>query len=226
MSRRAIAHVVSATVIGLGAVIPAIAVAAPAASASPSLAAPRPAAPQLATVQLAMPLLAAGDCCQASISGLPGKFTAGAGASQFDVSFTNTSQQQISSLSVVFVFRGSALSAGQITMNRRAQNGSWQGVSVGQGNGTVTATDGRLRFGQPIQPNGSTSLQYQLSFGAKAASTQVQLGVTINGRAGGHGFGQSTELATTGAQFRVVAAALVMKISTVNRPADSGAARR
>ncbi len=207
MLRRAIARAVSATVVGLGAAIPAIALAAPAASAAPSLAAPQLAASQLATVQFAMPLFAAGDCCQASIGGLPGKFVAGAGADQFNVTFTNTSQQQISSLSVVFVFRGSALNAGQITMKRRAQNGSWQGVGVSDRNGTVTATDGRLRFGQPIQPNGSTNLQYQLSFGSKAASTQVQLGVTINGRAGGHGFGQSTQLATTGAQFSVVAAA-------------------
>jgi hypothetical protein len=207
MSRRAIARAVSATVIGLGAGIAAIALAAPAASAAPSFAAPQLAAPQLAAAQLAVPLLAAVDCCQASIGGLPGKFDAGAGPSQFTVSFTNSSQQQISSLSVVFVFQGNALSSGQITMERRTQNGSWQGIGVGQRNGAVTATDGRIRFGQPIQPNGSTSLQYRLSFGSKAASTQVHLGVTISGRAGGHGFGQSTELATTGAQFSVVAAA-------------------
>ncbi len=202
MSRRAIARAVSATAIGLGAVIPAIALAAPAAIAAPSSA-----APQLATSGLAAPLLSAVDCCQASVGGLPGKFVAGAGPSQFTVSFTNSSQQPISSLTVVFVFRGSALSSGQITMKRRAQNGSWQGINVGQRDGTVTATDGRLRFGQPIQPNASTNLQYQLSFGSKAASTQVQMGVTISGRAGGHGFGQSTELATTGAQFSVAAAA-------------------
>ncbi len=78
-------------------------------------------------------------------------------------------------------------------------------MNVGQRNGAVTATDGRLRFGQPIPPNGSTNLQYQLSFASKTTATQVQLGVTINGRAGGHGFGQSTELASTGAQFNVVA---------------------
>jgi hypothetical protein len=212
MSRRAIARAVSATVIGLGVAIPAIALAAPAASAAPSfaalhLAAPQLAAPQLAASQLAVPLLAAVDCCQASIGGLPGKFVAGAGPSQFTVSFTNSSQQQVSSLSLVFVFRGNALNSGQITMKRRTQNGSWQGINVGERNGAVTATDSRIRFGQPIQPNGSTSLQYQLSFGSKAASTQVQLGVTISGRAGGHGVGQSTELATTGAQFSVVAAA-------------------
>ena len=123
------------------------------------------------------------------------------------MSFTNTSQQQINSLTVVFVFHGNALSPGQITMKRRAQNGSWQGMNVGQRDGAVTATDGRLRFGQPIPPNGSTNLQYQLSFASKAASTQVQLGVTINGRAGGHGFGQSTELASAGAQFSIVGAA-------------------
>jgi hypothetical protein len=80
-------------------------------------------------------------------------------------------------------------------------------MNVGQRDGAVTATDGRLRFGQPIQPNGSTNLQYQLSFASKAAPTQVQLGVTISGRAGGHGFGQSTELASAGAQFSLVGAA-------------------
>ena len=202
MSRRAIARAVSATVIGLGALIPAVVLAAPAATASPSLMVPR-----LATSEIAASLLAAGDCCHASVGGLPGKFVAGADPSQFTVSFTNSSQQPISSLSVVFVFHGNALNSGQITMKRRTQNGSWQGINVGERNGAVTATDSRLRFGQPIQPNGSTSLQYQLSFGSKAASTQVQLGVTISGRAGGHGFGQSTELATTGAQFSIVAAA-------------------
>jgi hypothetical protein len=202
MSGRAIARAVSATVIGLGAMIPAVVAAAPAATAAPSLVAPR-----LAASELAAPLLAAGDCCQASVGGLPGKFVTGAGPSQFTVSFTNSSEDEINSLSVTFVFRGDALSPDQITMKRRTLNGSWQGIDVGRRNGAVTATDSRFRFGQPIQPNGSTNLQYQLSFGSKATPTQVQLGITISGRAGGHGFGRSTELATTGAQFTVVGVA-------------------
>ena len=207
MSRRAIARAVSATVVGLGAVVPAIVLAAPAATAAPSLAAPQLAVRQLAAPAVAAPLLAAGDCCQASIGGLPGKFVIGADPSQFTVSFTNSSQQQIDSLTTVFVFSGNALDPNQITMKRRAQNGSWQGINVGRHNGAITATDSRFRFGQPIPPNGSTNLQYQLSFDPKAAPTQVQLGVTINGRLGGRGFGQSTELAATGAQFSVVGVA-------------------
>lgn len=207
MSRRAIARAVSATVVGLGAVIPAIVLAAPAATAAPSLASPGLAARPLAAPPVAAPLLAAGDCCRASIGGLPGKFVVGADPSQFTVSFTNTSQQQINSLTVVFVLHGNALNPNQITMKRRTQNGSWQGMNVGERDGAVTATDGRLRFGQPIPPNGSTNLQYQLSFDPKANPTQVQLGVTISGRLGGRGFGQSTELAATGAQFSVVGVA-------------------
>lgn len=212
MSRRAIARAVSATVVGLGAVIPAIILAAPAAMAAPSLAAPRLAArqlvaPPIAAPLLAAPLLAADDCCQASIGGLPGKFVIGADPSQFSVSFTNSSQQQILSLTTVFVFSGNGLDPNQITMKRRAQNGSWQGMNVGRHNGAITATDGRFRFSQPIPPNGSTNLQYQLSFDPKAEPAQVRLGVTINGRAGGRGFGQSTELATTGTHFSVVGVA-------------------
>lgn len=222
MSRRAIARAVSATVVGLGAVIPAIVLAAPAATAAPSLVAQRLAAPSLAAPLLtarqmaappiaappiAAPLLAAGDCCHASIGGLPGKFVIGADPSQFTVSFTNSSQQQIVSLTTVFVFSGKALDANRITMKRRTQNGSWQGMNVGRRNGAITATDSRFRLGQPIPPNGSTNLQYQLSFDPKAAPAQVQLGVTINGRLGGRGFGQSTELAATGARFSVVGVA-------------------
>src|SRR6187551_1295677 len=144
MSRRAIARAVSATVVGLGAVIPAIVLAAPAATAAPSLVAQRLAAPslaaplltarQMAAPPIAAPLLAAGDCCHASIGGLPGKFVIGADPSQFTVSFTNSSQQQIVSLTTVFVFSGKALDANRITMKRRTQNGSWQGMNVGRRN--------------------------------------------------------------------------------------------
>jgi hypothetical protein len=213
MPRRAIARAVSAAMIGLGAVIPALVLSAPAATAAPALAASRLAAPLRAA-----PLLAANDCCQASIGGLPGKFVIGAGPSQFAVSFTNSGQQPISSLAVTFTFNGNGLDANRITMKRQAQNGSWQSMNVGRHNGSISATDNHFRFGQPIPPNGSTNLQYQLSFDSKAAPAQVQLGVTVNGRLAGRGFGQSTELAATGAGFGVVTAAPAPKPTSKPTP--------
>jgi hypothetical protein len=204
MPRRAIARAVSAAVIGLGAVIPALVLSAPAATAS---AAPALGASRMATPLRAAPLLAADDCCRASIGGLPSRFVTGADPRQFSMSFTNTSQQPIGSLRIVFTLAGNGMgdvNGNEITMKRQTANGSWQGLNIGHNDGALVASDNRIRLNQPIPPNGSTNLQYQLSFDAKVAPTHVQLGATVSGRPIGHGFGQLTELATTGAQFSVV----------------------
>jgi hypothetical protein len=207
MSRRAIARAVSATAIGLGAVIPALVLGAPAAIAAPSLATSSLAAPQLATRQLAAPLLAADDCCRASIGGLPSRFVIGADPRQFSMSFTNNSQQPIGSLRIVFTMAGNGMgdvNGNEITMKRQTANGSWQGLNISHHDGALVASDNRIRLNQPIPPNGSTNLQYQLSFDTKVAPTQIQFGAMISGRSIGHGFGELTELATTGAQFSIV----------------------
>lgn len=205
MPRRAIARAVSAAVIGLGAVIPALVLSAPAATAAP--AAPALGASRLSTPLRAAPLLAADDCCRVSIGGLPGRFVTGADPRQFSLSFTNNSQDAIASLRIVFTMTGNGMgdiNGNEITMKRQTMNGSWQGLNIDHHDGAIVASDNRIRLNQPIPPNGSTNLQYQLSFDAKVAPTQVQLSATVSGRSIGHGFGQLTELATTGAQFSIV----------------------
>lgn len=190
MSRRAIARTVSATVIGLGALVPAVGV-----IAAPASAAPSPA--------LAAPLLAANDCCSASLSGLPARFPVGGAPDQFLLTFSNSASQSIGSMQVTFTFSGANLSPNTITMKRMTTGGSWQSLNVsGRGN-TVVATDSRFRLGNPLLQGDSTTFQYELSFGSQATPTRVQLGATVSGRAGEHGFGAMSELATTGAQFNV-----------------------
>src|SRR5262245_36915663 len=99
MSHRTIARTVCAAAVGLGAVIPAVgAFAAPAAAAG----APATAAAFAPMAAVAPPVAAlAGDCCQASIQGLPGRFAIGGQPNQFSVVFQNTSQQSFGSFVVV-----------------------------------------------------------------------------------------------------------------------------
>ena len=190
MSRRAIARTVSATVIGFGALVPAVGV-----IAAPASAAPSPA--------LAAPLLAANDCCSASLSGLPARFPVGGAPDQFLLTFSNSGDQSIGSMQVTFTFSGANLSSNTIAMKRMTAGGSWQSLNVsGRGN-TVVATDSRFRLGDPLSQGDSTTFQYELSFGSQATPTRVQLGATVSGRPGEHGFGGLSELASTGAQFNV-----------------------
>src|SRR5882672_2086041 len=117
MPRRAIARAVSAAVIGLGAVIAALVLNAPAATAAP--AAPALGGSRSATPLRAAPLLAADDCCRVSIGGLPGRFVIGADPRQFTLSFTNTSQEPIGSLRIVFTMAGNGMgdvNGNEITM--------------------------------------------------------------------------------------------------------------
>jgi hypothetical protein len=188
-----IARVASTAAIGLGVVIPVAAV------ASPAVAAPLAGVTSPDAVQA---LALAPDCCQASIQGLPSRFVVGAGPRQFSVVFHNTSQQSFVSLQVTLTFAGNGLQANQINLQRRSQSGNWRDMNVSQRNGTISATDGSIRIGQPLPPNGSATFQYQLSFDSSAQPSHVQLGVMVNGRASGRGF-DMTELASTGAQFTV-----------------------
>jgi len=148
--------------------------------------------------------LAAADCCQASIQGLPSRFTIGGQPSQFGVAFHNSSQDSIGSFMVLLSFSGNNLSGSQMTLKRLSQDGSWDTMRVSRRNGMLSATDGRFRLGQPLPSGGSTTFSYQLSFDNQTRPTQVHFGVTISGRTGGDRGGDGfTELATAGAQFSV-----------------------
>ena len=190
MSRRAIARTVSATVIGLGAFVPALGV-----IAAPASAAPSPA--------LAAPLLAAISCCSASLSGLPARFPVGGAPDQFLLTFSNSGEQPIGSMQITFTFSGANLSSSTIAMKRMTSGGSWQSLNVSGRGSTVVATDSRFRLGDPLSQGDSTTFQYELSFGSQTTPTRVQLGATVSGHVGEHGLGGLSELASTGAQFNV-----------------------
>src|SRR5262249_18265445 len=121
MSRRAIARTVTATVIGLGALLPAVG-----AAAAPAAAAPSPA--------LAASLLAVNDSCPASLSGLPSRFSIGGAPDHFQLTFRNSGDQAIGTMQVTFAFSGSGLSSSQVTMKRMTSSGSWQSLNVSGGN--------------------------------------------------------------------------------------------
>ncbi|HKE65896.1 MAG TPA: hypothetical protein VKB59_14775 [Micromonosporaceae bacterium] len=193
MSRRAIVRTACAVAIGLGVVIPAAAAAA----------GPPPVATSAVAPAAAVPLMALADCCQASIHNLPSRFVIGGNPTQFNLVFTNTGQQSIASLTVTFAFTGSNLDPDQITMKRMSSSGQWRGMSVGRRNGQITATDSRFRLDQDLPPNGSTTLQYQLSFDDKEQPARVQLGATVTGRFSEGRFTDTNELAHTSASFTV-----------------------
>ncbi len=180
MPRTAIVRTILAATIGLGALL----VATPAAIASP--------ATPVSAVALD------NGCCQVSVAGVPGQLSIAGPASGFTATFVNNGQQSISTLQVVFTFTGNQLAGGQIDLERRTNNGSWQRLGFGKRNGQLTAIDSRFRFGQPIGTGQNVVLAYRIAFTRNAHPGQILLGISVFGRIsgdGGHG-GDNQQLAT------------------------------
>jgi hypothetical protein len=185
MPRTAIVRTMFAATIGLGALL---------------AAAPATAAPATAVGSAAFPAAVALDnnCCQVSLTGVPGQLSVGGPAAGFTATFTNSGQQPISTLQVVFTFTGNQLAGNQIDLERRNANGNWQRLGLGRRNGQVTAVDSRFRFGQPLGAGQNVTLPYRLAFTRNAHPGQVGMGLAVFGRmmGNGHGGGDNQQLAS------------------------------
>jgi hypothetical protein len=171
MPRRAVVRTMLTTAIGLGALV----AAAPAAQADD-------------------------PCCQVSLDGVPGQLTSGGPAGGFTTTFANNGTQAISSLQLTFAFSGGdQLRGNNIDFERQGATGNWQRLSVGRHNGTLSVTDNRFRFGQPLGPGSHTTFQYRIAFVNNAPSVNVAMGVVVSGRMGDvFGRGDNQQLAQAG----------------------------
>lgn len=129
----------------------------------------------------APPALADGPCCQVSIQGLPQQFHAGAGAENFQVTVTNSGQDQIDGISVTLSFRAAGLERSQVHLQYQ-RNGGWRSVGTRTQNGAIvgmSSPNSDFFRHNGVQPGQRVSFNYRLSFGAKVQSGPLSVALTV-----------------------------------------------
>ncbi len=125
---------------------------------------------------------AADPCCQATVSGFPSQFTAGADPQFFNttMSYSGSNGIKVKSVTATFMFAGEDLSSGQVQM-ARMRDGRWRSISVGRHNGKLVGIDTFAIDGNGGS-NGSITSQYRIAFGSHVHSQAVQMLFTMSGR--------------------------------------------